>query len=96
MTKLYIYIYICIFIYIYFQSVDVCEVLELLNNLDQKSGKRGETVYSSFLKSFASELPFPLCKILKSSLRESFVPRNWLSSIAVPIYKKSFRYDPLK
>ena len=78
------------------QSVDICEVLEVLNNLDQNSGMGGDGVHSRFLKNLASELSFALCMILNSSLCESTVPRNWLSSIAVPIHRKSFRYDTLE
>ena len=78
------------------QSVDVCQVLEVLNKLDQNSGMGGKGVFSRFLKNLASELSFPLCKIFNFSLSESTLPRHWLYSIVVPIYKKkSFRDEPL-
>ena len=32
---------------------------------------------------------------LNSGSRESILPKNWLSSITFPIYRKSFRYDSL-
>ena len=33
--------------------------------------------------------------ILNSGLRKSILPKNWLSSITFPIYRKSSGYDPL-
>ena len=47
------------------------------------------------MKEIATEMTAPVTIDYNSSLRPGSLPTEWLSSVVVPIYKKSFRYDPL-
>ena len=66
-----------------------------LGNLDGNSSMGEDCIHPKLLKSLSHELSFPLCIIFKNSLETGFLPNEWLSSLVVPIYKKSQRYDPL-
>ena len=70
-------------------------VESLLSNLDPNSSMGGDGVHSRMLKMLAHELSTPFTLIFNTSLQTGVMPAEWLYSVVVPIYKKSFRYDPL-
>ena len=67
----------------------------ILSSLDPNSSLGSDGVHPRFLKFLADELSDPLAIIYNSSLQTGVVPVQWLSSIVVPIYKKSSRFNPL-
>ena len=70
-------------------------VCQILLSLNPNSSLGDDGVHPRFLKLLADELSYPLSVIFNSSLQTGVVPVEWLSSIVVPIYKKSSRFDPL-
>ena len=71
------------------------EVFKLLSEIDPNTGMGGDGMHARFLKMLSSELSLPLTIIFNTSLTSAILPAQWLNSIVVPIYKKSFRYEPL-
>ena len=71
------------------------DIYTLLLNLDPNTGMGADGIHSRLLKEIASEITVPLTIMYNNSLRTGSLPTEWLSSVVVPIYKKSFRYDPL-
>ena len=73
-----------------------CEMIEIAIgtvNLNSAMGEDG--IHPRLLHALKNSLSIPLSFIFNSSLHSEVLPLQWLSSIIVPIYKKSHRYDPL-
>ena len=67
----------------------------ILNSLDPNSSLGEDGIHPRMLKALALQLSVPLSIIFKNSIQSGILPYEWLSSIVIPLYKKSFRYDPL-
>ena len=52
-------------------------------------------IHSRLLKENVSEITAPIIITYNNSLGTSSFPTEWLSSVVVLIYRKSFRYDSL-
>ena len=70
-------------------------VESVLNSLDPNSSLGEDGIHPRMLKALAVQLSFPLSIIFNNSIQSGILPYEWLSSIVIPLYKKSFRYDPL-
>ena len=70
-------------------------VFKVLCGLDPGSSMGSDAMHPRLLRSLASELSLPLAIIFNSSLNTGILPVEWRSSMVVPIFKKSSRYDPL-
>ena len=71
------------------------KVEQLLLKLDCGSAMGEDGLHPRMLKTLACKFSVPLTIIFKSSLEQGYLPDQWLSSIVVPIFKKSSRYDPI-
>ena len=71
------------------------QVFEILSGLDGNSSMGSDGVHPRLLKRLAGDLSLPLSLIFNRSLQEGVLPKEWLNSLVVPIYKKSVRSDPL-
>ena len=67
----------------------------VLMSLDANSSMGDDGMHPRLLKALAHDLSYPLTLLYNNSLRSGELPREWLRSMVVPIYKKSFRFDPL-
>ena len=76
-------------------NILVSEVESLLNELDPNSALGGEGVHPRFLKVLRSDLSVPLSINFNSTLQSGSLPTKGLSSIVIPLFKKSSNYDPL-
>ena len=70
-------------------------IAKFLQDLDPNSSMGYDGIHPRLLKYLSAELSLPLAIIFNSSLCSGVLPDEWLSSLIVPIYKKSHRYDPL-
>ena len=76
-------------------DINALKVETLLKSLDSNSSSGEDGIHPRLLNSLASQLSVPLSIIYVNSVQSGVLPREWLSSAVVPIYKKSNRYDPL-
>lgn len=76
-------------------EVSLQKVIDILTSLDANSAAGADDMHPALLKSCALELAVPLHRIFCMSLRECRLPKQWKTSIVVPIFKKGSRYEPL-
>lgn len=62
-----------------------------LQNLDIKKGPGPDGIHAAFLKKFADKIVDPLLRIFNTSLKNGYFPKDWRSSIVVPIFKSGDR-----
>ena len=75
--------------------ISVNDVRVVLQDLDGNSAMGPDGIHPLLLKSCAEEVAYPLHLIYSRSLHEGRVPKNWKSSLVIPIFKKGARYNPL-
>ena len=71
------------------------QVSEVLCGLDVSSSTGSEAMHPGMLRNIATELSLSLAMIFNNSLNVGILPVEWRSSIVVPIFKNSSRYDQL-
>ncbi|XP_063707697.1 uncharacterized protein LOC134836418, partial [Culicoides brevitarsis] len=62
-----------------------------LKNLDANKGPGPDGIHAAFLKKTADVIVDPLLNIFNMSLNKGYFPKNWRSSIVVPIFKSGDR-----
>ena len=70
-------------------------MFKVLCDLDPGSRLGSGSMHPRLLWSIASEFSLPFAVILKNSLNTDILPVELRSSMVVPVFKKSSRYDPL-
>lgn len=70
-------------------------VLDQLKSLDHRKGAGPDDIRPSLLKFLAPFIATSLTTIFNRSLSTSCVPEDWKQAIAIPVYKKGDRRDPL-
>ena len=73
----------------------VKDVERILRDTDTNTAMGPDNIHPMVLKTCAQQLAYPLHTIFTRSLLEGEVPMAWKKSLAVPIFKKGSRYDPL-
>ena len=71
------------------------EVEEAIGTLRPNSSMGNDGIHPKLLIKCCKELSLPLAIIINSSFREAHLPREWLYSLVIPLYKKDSRSDPL-
>jgi hypothetical protein len=74
-------------------AFEVGEVYDLLRKLDASSAMGPDMIHPQLLKSCASALAVPLHYIFEKSLSVGVLPRVWLQSLVVPLFKAKSRYQ---
>ena len=72
------------------------QVFKVLCGFDLGSSMGSDAMHPRLLRSLASELALLLVITLNNSLSTGILPVEWCSSMVVPIFEKSSRYDHLK
>ena len=70
-------------------------VRSALKDLDSSSAMGPDEMHPHVLKMCADELAYPLQIIFERSMSEGQLPACWKSSMIIPLFKKSSRFDPL-
>ena len=71
------------------------DVESFLADLDPNSSMGEDGLHPRLLRALSSSLAIPFCILFNNSLNCGVLPKLWLNSIVVPIYKKGSRYDAL-
>ena len=71
------------------------QVQEVLQELDVNSSGGSDGVHPRFLKELAAELACPLAHLFNSTLQDGMLPKEWLTSVVVPVFKKGSRFVPI-
>ena len=71
------------------------DVLNVLKALDTDTCTGLDGIHPRFLKNLADYLARPLSFLFNTSLQEGRLPKEWIFSIVVPIYKSKSIFDPL-
>ena len=70
-------------------------VEKAIESLNINCSMVADNIHPRLLYTLKKVLSLPLSLIFESTLNSGVLPPKWLISIVIPIYKKSFRYDPL-
>ena len=72
------------------------EIIKIaISTLNPKSAGGDDEIHPRMLIALSNYLSLPFNINLDSSLRSGTLSIGWLSSLVIPIYEKSHRYDPL-
>lgn len=66
-------------------------LLSELKSLDNKKGPGPDGIHAAFLKKIAEKIVDPLLIIFNTSLKNGYFPKDWRSSIIVPLFKSGDR-----
>lgn len=72
-------------------SVDACDVLKNLVNLNCKKGAGPDGIPPKFYKELSSDLALPFCIIFNLSIQSGKFPQAWKSAYVVPVHKSGNR-----
>ena len=70
-------------------------VEKAIESLNINSSMGDDNIHPRLLHALKRVLSLPLSLIFVSTINSGVLPSQWLNSIVIPIYNKSFRYDPL-
>ena len=76
-------------------TITPAHVISAIESLNINSAVGEDGIHSRLLYALRDVLSVPLTIIYKTSLVTGILPAEWLSSVVIPMFKKSNRYDPL-